>query len=76
LIDRCDEAERAYDRATRVEAEARYAEYLELVEEGTEALAEIRDTYSQTLDAEQAETYHAAFEHEVNRHLPRFGLGL
>jgi hypothetical protein len=76
LIEQCDEAERAYDRADRDEAEERYAEYLELVEEGVEALADIRDTYAQTLESEQAESYEAAFEREVNRHLPRFGLGL
>ncbi len=76
LIQQCNEAERAYDRASRDEAEARYATYLELVEEGTEALAEIRDTYAGTLDPDRAESYHAAFEREVNRQLPRFGLGL
>lgn len=76
LIERCDEAERAYDRAPRDEGEERYAEYLELVEEGTDALAEIRDTYVQTLESEQAEAYGQAFEREVNRRLPRFAVGL
>jgi hypothetical protein len=76
LIEDCDEAERAYDRAPRREAEERYADYLELVEEGVGALAEIRDTYARTLEPEQAESYEAAFEREVNRHLPRFALGL
>ena len=76
LIEQCDQAERAYDRAARAEAEERYAEYLELVEEGAEALVVIRDRYAQTLEPEQAETYEAAFEREVNRQLPRFGLGL
>jgi hypothetical protein len=76
LIVRCDAAERAYDRADRSEAEERYSTYLELVEEGTEALEEIRDTYARTLEPEQAETYEQAFSREVERHLPRFGLGL
>jgi hypothetical protein len=76
LVQRCDEAERAYDRAGRDEAEERYAAYLELVEEGAEALAEIRDTYAQTLDPDRARAYEAAFEREVSRHLPRFALGL
>jgi hypothetical protein len=76
LIEQCDEAERAYDRARRGEAEERYAEYLELVEEGADALTEIRDTYAQTLEPEQADAYEAAFEREVGRHLPRFAIGL
>ena len=76
LIERCDEAERAYDRAARDEAEERYAEYLELVEEGVEALADVRDTYALTLDPDRAESYEAAFGREVDRQLPRFGLGL
>lgn len=76
LIVACAEAERAYDRAGREEAEARYGEYLELVEEGTDALSEIRDTYAATLDEEAAEEYVRKFDHEVGRRLPRFALGL
>jgi hypothetical protein len=75
LIKRCDDAERAYDRAGREDAEKRYADYLDLVEEGAAALAEIRDTYSQTLEPEQAGRYEAAFEREVATRLPRFELG-
>jgi hypothetical protein len=76
LIDACAVAERAYDRAGREEAEERYAEYLELVEEGTEALAEIRDTYASTLEPDVAEEYVQRFDDEVGRRLPRFALGL
>jgi hypothetical protein len=76
LIDACAAAERAYDRAGREEAEERYAEYLELVEEGTDVLVEIRDTYASTLDTDAAEEYARRFDHEVGRRLPRFALGL
>jgi hypothetical protein len=76
LIARCDEAERAYDRAGREDAEERYAEYLDLVDEAAQALVEMRDTYAQTLEPDQAASYEAAFEREVSRHLPRFALGL
>jgi hypothetical protein len=76
LVERCLAAERAYDHAPRTEAEQRYAEYLELVEEAVDTLAEIRDNYARTLEHEQAELYEAAFELEVKRRLPRFGLGL
>ena len=76
LLDSCARAERAYDRAGPEEAEERYAVYLELVEEGSDALREIRDTYASTLDEEQAAAYEEAFESEVARHLPPFGLSL
>ena len=76
LIDACAAAERAYDRAGREEAEERYAEYLELVEEGTDALVEIRDTYASTLEEDAAEEYVLRFDHEVGRRLSRFALGL
>ena len=76
LIGACNAAERAYDHAGRGEAEERYAEYLELVEEGVDALSEIRDAYASTLDQEAAEAYEQAFDREVKRHLPRFGLDL
>ena len=76
LIASCDEAERAYDRAGREEAEERYAAYLELVEEAVEALTEIRETYSSTLEEDVAEEYEEAFDRGVERRLPRFTLGL
>ena len=44
LIRQCVEAERAYDRADRDEAEERYGDYVDLVETGTEALADLRWT--------------------------------
>ena len=76
LIERCDAAARAYDSAPREDAEERYSELLDLVEIGADALAEIRDTYAETLEPEQAEAYEAAFEREVRRRLARFALGL
>jgi hypothetical protein len=49
LISDCEEAERAYDAAGRDEAEERYSEYLDLVETGTEVLADLRDTFASTM---------------------------
>ena len=74
LIDRCREAERAYDRAPREQAEERYGDYVDLVEEGTEALADLRDHYSATLADAAAEEYEAAFNRAVVKRLPRFAL--
>jgi hypothetical protein len=74
LIRRCRAAEQEYDRAPREEAEERYGEYVDLVEEGTEALADIRDHYASTLDESAATEYENAFNRAVLKRLPRFAL--
>jgi hypothetical protein len=74
LIEDCLAAERAYDQADRDEAEERYGDYVDLVETGTEILAEIRDSFARTLDEETAEEYEAAFNRAVVKRLPRFAL--
>ncbi len=73
LIGQCAEAERSYDRAGRDEAEERYGDYVDLVEAGTEALADLRWTYAATLDEDAAEEYETAFNRAVKKRLPRFG---
>lgn len=73
LIRQCVEAERRYDRAGRDEAEELFGEYQDLVESGTEALAELRWTYAATLDEDAAEEYELAFNQAVRKRLPRFG---
>jgi hypothetical protein len=74
LIDDCVAAERAYDRADRDEAEERYGDYMDLVETGTELLADIRDHFASTLDEAAAEEYEDAFNRGVAKRLPRFAL--
>jgi hypothetical protein len=74
IVEACDEAERRYAAAGHEEAEERYGEYVDLVEEGTEALADIRDGYKWTLDEGAREQYEAAFNRAVKKRLPRFGL--
>jgi hypothetical protein len=74
LIDDCVAAERAYDRADRDEAEERYGDYMDLVETGTEVLADLRDHFAATLDEDDAEEYEAAFNRAVAKRLPRFAL--
>ena len=74
LIRDCVEAERAYDRADRDEAEERYGDYVDLVETGTELLADLRDAFKLTLDEDTAEEYEAEFNRAVVKRLPRFGL--
>jgi len=74
VIDECIAAERAYDSADRDEAEERYGDYVDVVETGTEILAELRDAFARTLDEETAEEYEAAFNRAVVKRLPRFAL--
>jgi hypothetical protein len=74
LIEDCLAAERAYNNADREEAEERYGDYIDLVETGTEILADIRDHFASTLDEETAEEYEYEFNRAVAKRLPRFGL--
>jgi hypothetical protein len=67
-------AERDYDRAPKEDAEAAYERLWDMVETGTELLAEIRDAYMRTLDEDTAEDYEAAFNRAVKKRLPRFAL--
>jgi hypothetical protein len=74
FLARVDEAERDYDRADRDEAEEIFGRFQELVEFGTEALAEMRDAYAATLEPDAADDYVAEFNAAVHRRLPRFAL--
>jgi hypothetical protein len=74
LIAECEAAENAYDHADREEAEERYADYLDLVETGTELLAGLRDNFASTMDEETAEGYEDEFNRAVRVRLPRFAL--
>jgi hypothetical protein len=74
LIRECEEAERAYDRSERDEAEEAYGDYQDLVESGTEILADLRDNFALTLDEAEAEAYEAEFNRAVAKRLPRFAL--
>lgn len=74
LIEDCAAAERAYNRAPRDEAEERYGDYLDLVETGTEVLADLRDNYATTLEEDAADEYARAFNQAVLRRFRRFAL--
>jgi hypothetical protein len=74
LIEDCVAAERAYNRAGRSEAEERYGDYADLVETGTEVLADLRDNFASTLDESAAEEYEDAFNRAVLKRFRRFAL--
>jgi hypothetical protein len=63
-----------YDRADRDEAEEMYGDYVDAVETGTEALADMRDRFKRTLDEDAAEEYELEFNRAVKKRWPMFGL--
>jgi hypothetical protein len=73
LIRECVEAENRYRGSERDDAEELYGDYMDLVETGTEALADLRWTYAATLDEDAAAEYEEAFNRAVRKRLPRFG---
>jgi hypothetical protein len=74
VIRDCEDAERAYDAAPRDEAEERYGDYVDLVETGTELLADLRDHFATTLAEAASEEYEDEFNRAVAKRLPRFAL--
>ena len=74
LIDDCLAAERSYTNAERGEAEERYGDYVDLVETGTEVLADLRDNFASTLDDDAADEYVDAFNRAVLKRFRRFAL--
>jgi hypothetical protein len=76
LILACIEAEAAYDRAERDEAEERFGDYQELVDTGTEELVGLRDHFAATLAEGAAEQYEAEFNRAVHKRFPRFALDI
>ena len=63
-----------YDRADRDEAEELYGDYIDAVETGTEALADMRDRFKRTLDEDAAEEYESEFNRAVKKRWSAFGL--
>ena len=74
LLAEVHEAEETYKRADRDDAEEAYGDYMDVVETATEALADMRDRFSRTLDEDAAEEYEAAFNRAVKRRWRPFGL--
>jgi hypothetical protein len=63
-----------YDTAERADAEQAYGDYVDVVEAATEALADMRDRFKQTLDEDTAEAYEAEFNRAVKKRWPPFGI--
>ena len=76
LIEDCEAALQAYNRAPREEAEERYGDYLDLVGAGTDELLRLRDGFAESLEEEAAEEYRDVFNRAVRKRLRSFGLEL
>lgn len=74
IIAEADEAEAAYERAGREDSEELFGDYMDVVESGAEALADLRDHYASTLDEDVAEEYRESFNRGVMKRFPRFAL--
>jgi hypothetical protein len=64
----------AYNRADRDDAEELYGDFVDVVETGTELLADIRDAYAMTLPEGVDELYETEFNRAVARRWKAFAL--
>ena len=58
---------RLYDSAEREDAEEAYGDYVDAIDAVKDALADMRDRFAATLDADAAEHYEPAFEDAARR---------
>jgi hypothetical protein len=74
-LERAAELLTAYDAADRDEAEERYGDYADAVDEVVDLLEEMRDAYAAALGEAEAERYEDEFARAARRRFPRFPLG-
>jgi hypothetical protein len=74
VLEEVRDAKARYDRSERDDAEELYGDYVDVVEAATEALADMRRRYAQTLDDDAAEEYEETFNRAVRKRWPPFGL--
>jgi hypothetical protein len=71
LLGEIDEAERAWNRAGRDEAEEAYGDYQLAVDAASDILLDIRESYAATLVEPQDDEYRTAFTRAASRRFPR-----
>ncbi len=74
LLEECRAKARTYEHAPREDAEEAYGDYVDAVEEATEALADMRDRFARTLGETAADEYEESFDRAVRRRWPELGL--
>ena len=72
LLEEADEAEAAWVRAGRDEAEESYGDFQLVLDAIADALLTVRDTYGRTLDDDTADAYREAFADGVRRRFRRY----
>ena len=72
LLDEADEAEAAWVRAGRDEAEESYGDFQLVVDTIADGLLERREAYASTLDEDSADEYRAAYHRAVTRRFRRY----
>jgi hypothetical protein len=70
VIEDVEEHLRAYNEASRDEAEELYGDYVDAVDAGIDVLADLRDHFARTLD--DPDRYLDEFNRTVARRLPEF----
>jgi hypothetical protein len=70
LLTEVEEARRAYARAGAGEAEERFGEYMDLVEEAEDRLLDLRDRFAGTMAPEARERYEREFRKAAERRMP------
>ena len=67
LLADVQEMKRLYDAADRDDAEEAYGDYVDAIDAVKDALADMRDRFSATLDERGAEEYEPAFEETARK---------
>jgi hypothetical protein len=70
VIEDVEDHLRAYNEASREEAEELYGDYVDAVDVGIDLLADLRDHFARTLD--EPDRYLDEFNRTVARRLPKF----
>ena len=72
LLDEATDAEEAWNRAGRDEAEEAYGDYQLVVDALADRLLDMRETFAATLAGETADAYRAAFSRAARQRFPRY----
>jgi hypothetical protein len=72
LLDEAAEADRAWSKADRDEAEELYGDYQLVVDAIADRLLDVRETYAATLDDDAADEYRAAFTRAASKRFSRY----
>jgi len=72
LLAEADEAEEAWIRAGREDAEEAYGDYQLVVDAISDGLLELREAYTTTLPEDKVEAYRRSFASGVRRHFGRY----